>query len=397
MTRADLFDVSSIPGIEDLTLAGRVPSDPAALRSARAVLDAAIAAEAADATLLVPPAPSARSERARWVRRAIAVAAAAALLPVGRIALDTLNPAGASVAIAADGSLVCSGEGYAAAIDPRDADLRLLPATLPAGWQVERIAARWETSNDPATCQVPALSLVRVNDDRTITGTVSVHGPFAEVDVESFLGSRSTVEVAGEEGLLLDSTANGFQRWVWTSGDGTWVMEAQDLTGQEGAVVAAGITSTGTDVEWQPTGDDVDLQVVAQRPGPPPAYRDARLAWYVDLTGPDGRAAHYAVTYQPEHPTPVLEAAYPGVEISADGTEGRLERPGPVGTEALTVWRDGLRISAGAGRIFTTDTDSPQQVPLGVLAAVVDSLAPAPPDDPRLVDDALPEDTVAHP
>jgi hypothetical protein len=301
------------------------------------------------------------------------------------------------VAIAADGSLQCSGEGYAAPIDPREADLRLLPTTLPDGWQVTTIAARWETSNDPAACRVPALSLVRVDDDRVITGTVSVHGPFADVDVDSFLGSRSTVQVAGEQGLLLDSTQNGFQRWVWTAEDRTWVMEAQELTRQEGELVAAGITTTGTDVDWQPTGDDADLQLVARRPGPPPTYRAARLAWYVDLTGPDGRAAHYTVDYQPEHPTPALEAAYPGVVISADGTEARLERPGLADVEQITVWRDGLTIWAGAGPIFGTDTDAPAPVPFSVLASIVDSLAPAPADDPRLTEHALIEDTVSHP
>lgn len=394
MSRTDMFDVASIPGIHELTRAGQVPADPVALRSARAALDAAIAAEA---TLGVLPASTARSARRVWTRRAIAVAAAVALLPLGRIALDTLNPEGASVAIAADGSLQCSGEGYAAAIDPRDADLRLLPATLPDGWQVATIAARWQTSNDPAACQVPALSLVRIDDDRTVTGTVSVHGPFDEVDVESFLGSRTTVKVAGAQGLLLDSTANGFQRWVWTDGDGTWVMEAQELTRQEGESVAAGITTTGTEAGWRPSGDDLGLQVVAQRPGLPPAYHAARLVWYVDLDGPRGRTAHYSVDYQPGHPTPALEAVYPGVEVSADGTEARLERPGPGDAEQLIVWRDGLMIAAGTRHLLGAGTDAPEQVSLSVLAAVVDSLAPVPADDPRLTDHALDEDTVTHP
>ena len=45
MTRTELFDVSSIPGIEDLTRAGQVPANPDALVAARTQLDAAIAAE----------------------------------------------------------------------------------------------------------------------------------------------------------------------------------------------------------------------------------------------------------------------------------------------------------------------------------------------------------------
>ena len=112
MTRTELFDVSSIPGIEDLTRAGQVPANPDALVAARARLDAAIAAEPATGTGAVLPV--ARSGRRRWVYRSLAVAAALALLPLGRIALDTARPDVARVAIAADGSLQCSGEGYAA-------------------------------------------------------------------------------------------------------------------------------------------------------------------------------------------------------------------------------------------------------------------------------------------
>ena len=406
MTRDDLFDLSSIPGIEDLTRAGRVPADPAALLSARARLDAAIALEPARgtplATPLVIPASSARSGRGRWVRRALAVAAGAALIPVGRIAVDTVNPAGASVAIAADGSLQCSGEGYAAAIDPRDADLRLLPSSLPEGWQVTTIAARWETSDDPAACRVPALSLVRVGDDRVVTGNVSVHGPFAQVDVESFMGARSTVQVAGGQGLLLDSSQDGFQRWVWTADDSTWVMEAEELTRAEGELVAASVATTGTDVDWQPVGEAADLKVVARRPTPAPTYRDTRLAWYVGLSGPDGLAANYSVDYQPEHPTLALEAAWPGVVVSADGTEARMARPGPaeedqIGEDQIMVWRDGLRVSAGAGPIFGSGDNLPEPVPFSVLSAIVDSLAPVPADDPRLTEHAFDEDTVEHP
>ncbi len=398
MTRDGLFDVSSIPGFEQITRAGRVPADPGALLSARAGLDDAIAAEQVAAPRPAVLGQRGRPGRGRWVRRALAVAAAAALLPVGRIAVDTVNPAGASVAIAADGSLQCSGEGHAAAIDPRDADLRLLPVSLPHGWQVATIAARWQTSNDPAACWVPALSLVRLDDDRVVTGNVSVRGPFAEVDVESFTGPRSTVQVAGEQGLLLDSSQEGFLRWVWTADDRTWVMEARELTLDQGQLVATGITTTGTDVDWQPTGDDGDLQVVARRPGPPSTRRAADLAWYVDLTGPDGRAAHYMVDHQPEHPTPALQAAWPGVVVSPDGTEARLERPGRRdGEDQIMVWRDGLRISAGVGPIFGTDANAPATVPFGVLSAIVDSLAPAPADDPRLTEYALDEDTVDHP
>ena len=158
------------------------------------------------------------------------------------------------------------------------------------------------------------------------------------------------------------------------------------------------ITTTGSDVEWQPSGDDLDLQVVARRPGPPPTYRAAHLEWYVDLSGPGGRAAHYDVDYQPEHATLALESVHPGVVVSADGTEARIDRPGDTEAEQIVVWRDGLTISAGSGPMFGTDTDpAPAQVPYQVLRGIVDSLTPVPSNDPRLTEHAFDEKTVEHP
>jgi hypothetical protein len=175
-------------------------------------------------------------------------------------------------------------------------------------------------------------------------------------------------------------------------------MEAQELSTDEGELVAAGVTTTGSSVDWQPTGDDLGLQVVARRPGPPPTYRSAHLEWYVDLTGPDGRAAHYYVSYQPEHPTLALEAAHPGVVVSADGTEARFDRPGAAEADQITIWRDGLTISSGSGPMFVNTTDpAPASAPYEVLTAIVDSLTPVPADDPRLTEHALDEDTVTHP
>jgi hypothetical protein len=411
MTRPDLFDAASIPGIQELARAGAVAPDPAALRAARARLDAAIAAQAAEvsptsaagAAAVSPPSAVdavtvGRSGR-RWLRRSLAVAAVAAIVPLGQIVWDTADPGGARVAMAADGSLQCSLEGYGAPIPPSQADLRLLPTALPQGWRLETVAARWETSNDPAACSVPALSLVRIDGGRAITGAVTVHGPFAAVDVDSFTGTRSTAQVAGQQGMLLDSPEGSFQRWVWTADGNSWVMEAQQLTRDEGTLLAAGVTTAGSEARWEPGADGLGLQVVAQRYGPPPTYRAARLSWYVDLSGPEGRSAHYTVDYQPDHPAPVLEASALGAVVSADGTQSRIERRTPAQEASVTVWRDGLRIDAGSGPVFGSGGPTPaaDPAPFEVLAAIVDSLAPAPADDPRLTQYALVEDTVPHP
>lgn len=53
---------------------------------------------------------------------------------------------------------------------------------------------------------------------------------------------------------------------------------------------------------------------------------------------------------------------------------------------------------AGSSPIRPGHVDNPPApVPVNVLAAIVDSLAPAPADDPRLIEHAFDEDTVAHP
>jgi hypothetical protein len=118
----------------------------------------------------------------------------------------------------------------------------------------------------------------------------------------------------------------------------------------------------------------------------------------VGLTGPDGQAAHDEVAYQPQHPTPAVEAACPGVVVSADGTEARMERPGPSDEDDLIiVWRDELRTSAGPGPIFGSDDNPPVPGSSSTHSAIVGSLAPAPTDDPRLTERALDQETVAHP
>lgn len=390
MTRSDLFDISSIPGIEDLARAGRVAPDPGALHAARARLDEAIAAEPPQASR---PAP-ARTSRRRWAYRGIAVAAMLTLLPLGRVALDTA-PDGARAEIAADGSLQCSGQGYSEAIDPGEAELRLLPAELPAGWQLSAVAARRSTSEDPAVCTIPAMSLLRQDDSRVVTATASVLGPFDEVATDGFLGGRSTVDVAGHPGLLLDSSDVDFLRWVWTAEEHTWLMEAQGITRDEGAALAAGISTEGSAVDWQPAVEGLDLQVVAHRAEVPLDYRRAKLEWHVGLAGPNGQAVNYLVRYESEHPTSARSAAFPGATVAEDGTEARWIAQGEPEPQQdqVYLWRDGLRVSAGAGPLFSYDSDpAPPAVPSAVIAGIVDSLASVPADDPRLTQYVLDED-----
>lgn len=89
---------------------------------------------------------------------------------------------------------------------------------------------------------------------------------------------------------------------------------------------------------------------------------------------------------------PMRPAACAPLATPADG-RGRASE----GEDLIVVWRDGLRISAGPGPIFGSDDNLPTPVSSSTLAAIVDSLAPVPTDDPRLTKHALDEDTVDHP
>ena len=75
-----------------------------------------------------------------------------------------------------------------------------------------------------------------------------------------------------------------------------------------------------------------------------------------------------------------------------------MERPGPSeGEDLIIVWRDGLTDLRRPRTDLPKRRQRPRAGPVSVLAAIVDSLAPAPADDPRLTEHAFDEDTVAHP
>jgi hypothetical protein len=84
------------------------------------------------------------------------------------------------------------------------------------------------------------------------------------------------------------------------------------------------------------------------------------------------------------------------VRVSADGTELRYIRPA---TDQLTIWRDGLTISAGPGPQFgQSDADpSTWDVHFATLESIVQDLEPVPADDPRLTQYAFDELTEPHP
>lgn len=353
-------------------------------------------AEVPAAVAPVQPRRSSPSSTPRWVRRSGAVAAALALLAAGRIALDTQEPALARVAVASDGSVRCSGSGYAAPIAPHDADLRLLPEALPAGWQLGQVAARWTTLDDPASCSVPALGLHRVDQDRRITATVDVLGPFSAVDLDGFLGERTTVDVDGQDAIRFD--VDGLRRWIWTTGDRSWVMEASGLTADDAALLQDTVSTTNWTVNADPAAAArLDLVVDTRRDGAPPGRTPAHLDWYAELIGPDGQAATYFVRYSPDQADQAIAAAPVGSVLAADGRSATSEYQTEAG-DRVVVRRGDVEIQIGAGPLFPYDDDpTPEPVPTSTLYALIDSLADAPQTDPRLVEHAYPEDTVPHP
>lgn len=129
-------------------------------------------------------------------------------------------------AVAADGQIDCGG-GFAAPIAPADASMRLLPSMLPAGWTTTLILARDATVE--GWCVPPSLSVLRVDNGSTVTGTLSVVGPIRAAVDDSGFGSWTAGTVDGhparvyqQDSVSDTALAVDRRRGPAEGGDGRW-------------------------------------------------------------------------------------------------------------------------------------------------------------------------------
>lgn len=396
------FDPWTVPDFDHIRAAGAVSGAnlDAARAGARGVLLDHIAQCLPDdgAERRVSAHVQSRGRRKHpWARRGLAVAAAVTLLAASQFALQTVRPGAArgSVAFAADGSVTCPGSGYAHPIKPADADARLLPATLPAGWSIDRIFARWEVSDSSAACTRPSLTVVRIGSDEVVTGQAQVFGPFRAVDTDSFLGDRAAVRIDGEPGLHLTMTGTDFNRWVWTDGDQSWLMESEGFGSADAVALVDAVHTEGSSVSWDAAAAPAGTEVTHLRDSAPYAYQPAAVSWYLRLRGPHGQGLAVDASFSPEHAVGILEQPSVGTRLLADGS-ARTESSTEEGYSVSIQRDDGWQIS-GWNEAQWESGQMSKRSSAAVLEDVLAALVNVPADDPRLSKYALDEPTVEHP
>jgi hypothetical protein len=226
--------------------------------------------------------------RPRWGHRVTLIAAAAAILTAVPLVLsavldDDAQPRVLQAAVAADGSIVC-GSGYAAAIDPGDASVRLLPDRTPAGWSYAQIFAREDTQY--GWCVPPSFTALQEDAEGRVTGRISVTGPIpARIDRHQLDRYSTPDTLNGRPARRFDAAIDfPVHRWLWTDDqDRVWEAEASGMALDAGREALAAVAVNGAEVAW----DAASLpgwRLVHLREGPPYGPDPRRLNWYVEMT-----------------------------------------------------------------------------------------------------------------
>jgi RNA polymerase sigma-70 factor, ECF subfamily len=245
------------------------------LRRIRASLDGRRLAPI-DVELANPSRPHLR----RRVAIVAAVAAVGSAVPVaagivlGQDRAGRLLPA----AVAGDGRLQCGG-GYAKAIPPGKASLRLLPADLPSGWSLKRVFARDESTR--GWCTPASLTAIAAGADGVVSASLHVTGP-----VQAIVGGDQAMAsdvIDGSKAVRYGDDEMRFYAWIWTDDVGQeWQAEVAGYGLDEARAVMSAVRTEGTDVTLAASGAP-QFHVVHRRTGKPYATSWNALAWYVDL------------------------------------------------------------------------------------------------------------------
>lgn len=388
LSGSDLDDL--LRAADPLTAPGSDAVTRAHLASAGAVLTHRLATTAT-ATATRDVRTAGRVPR-RWRRRLLGVAAAVVVLPTVAVVIGPTVAARlgdrasggpfVAAAVASDGQLSCEG-GYARAIPPDTAPIRLWPTALPTGWKITTVFARRTSGTNWCT----APSLIAAHTDRTglITGTVALTGPVAGIDVDH-LGieindrAKTAPDRIGpyEATRLTDRDHTGYHTWVITDSSGAQWFAAVDgyPLARARAVLAA--ATLGRTVTWDPRRAP-GLTVVHRRTGAPypTTVRDG-LDWYVNLSA--GRHARAVEVWdRPGSPAVTSEATIGTRVVTVHGTRMVVNI---VDGHPNAVYAD---TPSGAIAYGDVDGDLPH------VEAMLLSLRDLPADDPRLRTYALHE------
>lgn len=297
----------------------------------------------------------------------IAVPDLVARLRVPWVAPDVLGSATAGGGVLS--GLSCGG-GYARAVRPDTAPIRLWPAEIPAGWSVRQVFAN--QSEWTGWCTPPSLRLVRLTDDGTVTARVEVTGPSRDIrwDGEPRLRPTRLAGLPAREVTYPGMGQSDFHRWVVEPGGGNqWVVESIGLTEVEARTVAEGLRIDDANVAWT-QGDGPEMTVLDQRVGRPyPNRVMSSLEWYLELH--DGRATRSIEIRRREPQIFPIELG-PGCRLYRLGGRSALMcpdgrgRPNSLSVEVqpgVIAWADVRGDRAEVERLLLSLTDLPKDDP----------------------------------
>lgn len=344
-----------------------------------------------------------RHRSSPWLRRGalLAVAAVAAIavpVVVSAVAPDStlgqvVSPQ--ALAVGPDGSLQCTAPGGATsveAIDPRLSDVRMLPSDLPAGWSLTTVFARAEQTS---SCLAPSLSVIETADD-TVTGTLSVSGPFEALTDETTMGTDTVRDdtVNGRDARLF-VVFDDYHRWLWKDAAGrSWLAEIDGHPLEEARTLLTGVGTDGDQVTWDTTVAP-NAQVAHQRTGQPYGVEPSVTVWYVGVS--DGtQEVLLSATGRGGPDIPLRARASAGYRLaSASGVEFLVDEgvgeeveagvetdtpPGSPWAFAVGDLESGVTVTGG----WTGTTDG--------LLSLLTSLEEVPANDPRIAEYALNEE-----
>lgn len=295
------------PDVLDLLRAADPLSEPGTddggrLAAARRLVDAYRRRSPARPT----PQPWAKQPRHRWWRVAAITLACIVAAPVvlvatlpGMVGRLGLPWPGTSVAVIGSelADRVCETGGHATAIAPSEANLRLWPGSLPAGWTPRTVFAR-DIDHSHEGCVAPSLVLAQLTEGRVVVGIVRVVGP------------REAMRYPGDPTLTTDEIAGlpakrviypgmqdpSFHRWVLTGPGGLfWEVEAVGFTDVQARSIADQLSFTEAHVDYQ-AATAAPVSVLYRRSAQPyPTTTSGGLEWYVYFRDEAGHARHLLV------------------------------------------------------------------------------------------------------
>jgi hypothetical protein len=329
------------------------------------------------------PVSSPHGRRMTWPRRIGLAAAAAAVLTAVPLVLSAVLPDDAGLqqhvvpaAVAGDGTIDC-GTGFAAVIDPADADPRLLPDQVPHGWRLTEVFAR--ESSTTGWCIPPSLAVLQFGPDEVVSGTLRVIGPIQAVIDDRSMGGSTPDTVDGHAARLFTAADGGpLNRWIWTDDHGQqWEAESDGASLEQARTALAAVATSGSRISWSPARA-AGWTAVHVRTGAPYSTHRQGLEWYMRFDG-HGREQMLEVDRDGGPTVPLAARAQVGSRLTTLGGRPAVISPGD-GVPAATA----VQVEVGPGTTAWGRAAGDDLADLADLTTMLTSLRDVQRDDPQL-------------